>query len=61
MSAASGKPVQAAEYTTMGHCPHCRAYVRGRHLRTVDERHALVEHDDCPVQRPKARSRRHAG
>jgi hypothetical protein len=41
----------------MGTCPRCRAYVRGRHLVTVDERRELVEHDDCP-RKPRPKSRR---
>jgi hypothetical protein len=52
VSVAGGTPARAKEYTTMGNCPRCREYVRGRHIRTVDERHALVEHDDCPGKPP---------
>lgn len=51
MSAVGGTPLPE-DYTTFGNCPRCYAYIRGRHLKTVDERHALVEHDDCPGQPP---------
>jgi hypothetical protein len=37
----------------MGHCPRCYAYVRGRVIRTVDERRELVEHDNCPGKPPR--------
>ncbi|MFD9691833.1 hypothetical protein ACFWXO_39430 [Kitasatospora sp. NPDC059088] len=38
---------------TIGHCPRCYAYVRGRLIQTVDERRELVDHDDCPGEPPR--------
>lgn len=39
---------------TMGTCPRCYAYTRGRLLETVDGRHELIEHDGCPGRRAAA-------
>ncbi|MQS14537.1 hypothetical protein F7Q99_20280 [Streptomyces kaniharaensis] len=51
MSVVGGTPSEST-YTTMGHCPRCYAYTRGRLLRTVDERRELIQHDDCPGSPP---------
>lgn len=45
MSAVGGMPA------TMGTSPWCYAYTRGRLLKTVDERHELIEHAGCPGRR----------
>ncbi|WP_031074064.1 hypothetical protein [Streptomyces sp. NRRL WC-3742] len=60
MSAEGGVPVPTV--TTRGFCATCRRHVTGRLLVTVDERWELVEHDDCPGERPRqVRARTHHG